>query len=448
MTMNKNKILIIEDNLIWREKYKKWLGDHYDYVDSADAINAAKTFDLHLPDLVILDLGLPEIDQGFELLDNIMAKNTDCAVIVITSSKDHKHALEAQQKGASSYFFKGENIKEELPFLVRRAIKMQALQRENKKLRQKLDRVFKFDNIIAISKPMHNILALVEKIKNSSESVLITGESGVGKEVIALHIHWRSKKQKAPFIAINCAAMPENLLENELFGHEKGAFTGATNLKLGKVELATSGTLFLDEVGDIHTSLQAKLLRVLQEKKFYRLGGTKEIKVNFRLITATNKVLIEEVKSKRFREDLYYRINVIPIFIPPLRERPDDIPALIDHFIHKYCQENHISIPRVDRNLITHMSRCNWEGNIRQLENTIKRMLVLNSKSLTLSELPDELDKNSNSFLQEALERNQTLEDLSRKYVQMVLSHFNSNKKETCKFLNINYRTLQKKLQD
>ena len=446
--MKKNKILIVEDNLVWREKYKKWLGESYIYVDSADAVNAARTFDAQLPDLVILDLGLPRVEQGFELLDNIIAKSTDVEVIVITSSKDHKHALEAQKRGANSYFFKGENIKDELPFLVGRALKMQALQRENKKLRQKLDRVFNFDNIIAVSKPMYNILALIEKIKVSSESVLITGESGVGKEVIARHIHFRSKRLKSPFIALNCAAMPENLLENELFGHEKGAFTGATDLKQGKIELAAGGTLFLDEMGDMPTTLQAKILRVLQEKNFYRLGGSKEITINFRLITATNKELSEEVKNKNFREDLYYRLNVIPIHIPPLRERPDDIPALIDYIIQKYCTENHISVPRVDGNLISHLSRLNWEGNIRQLENTLKRMLVLNHKSLTLSDLPGELSRTGNSILEDAFLQNQSLEDLSKKYAHMVLNHFDGNKKEACKFLNINYRTLQRKLQD
>lgn len=448
MATQKNKILIIEDNLVWREKYKKWLGNIYDYVNSADAINATSTFDAHLPDLVILDLGLPEVDQGFEVLDNIMTKSTDVEVIVITSSKDHKHALEAQQRGANSYFLKGENIQDELPFLVRRALKMQALKRENKKLKQKLDKVFNFENIIAVSKPIHNILALVEKIKTSSESVLITGESGVGKEVIARHIHSRSKRQKSPFIAINCAALPENLLENELFGHEKGAFTGATDLKKGKIELASGGTLFLDEMGDIPISLQAKLLRVLQDKNISRLGGSKEININFRLIAATNKDLAGEVKAKNFREDLYYRLNVIPIHIPPLRERPDDIPALIDHFVQKYCLENHLAVPRIDGHLISTMSRLNWEGNIRQLENTLKRMLILNQKSLTLSDLPVELNRSGNSFVEELLRQNLSLEAISKKYVHMVLDHFDGNKKAACEFLNINYRTLQRKLQE
>ena len=444
--MTKNKILIIEDNLIWRESYKKWLGKTYEYMYTKDASNALQVFEQFLPHLVILDLGIPKIENGFDVLNKIISKGTDTQIIVITSSEDHKHALEAQRRGASSYFFKSENIKEELPLLVRRALKMQALERENKKLRQQLEKKFVFENIIAISKQMQNILNLIEKVKNSIESVLITGESGVGKDIIARHLHNRSKFSKNAFIAINCAAMPENLLENELFGHEKGAFTGATNLKVGKVELANNGTLFLDEIGDIPMPLQAKLLRLLQDKKFYHLGGSKEIKVDFRLIAATNKNLSDEVKNKNFREDLFYRINVIPIHIPPLRERPDDIPALIDYITQKYCQENDISVPRIDSNLITFLSRLDWEGNVRQLENTLKRMLILHHKSLSVSDLPDDIKQKSDSFLHNALMQNQNLEELTRNYTQLALSHFNGNKKETCKFLKINYRTLQNKL--
>jgi DNA-binding NtrC family response regulator len=444
--MNKNKILIIEDNLVWRESYKKWLGNNYEYKYAKDFLTAVQIFEQFLPQLVILDLGIPEIENGLEVLNNIISKGTDAQIIVITSSEDHKHALEAQKRGANSYFFKGENIKEELPLLVRRALKMQALERENRILRQKLEKNFIFENIIAVSKQMQNILNLIEKVKNSSESVLISGESGVGKEVIAKHLHNRSNFSKNPFIAINCAAMPENLLENELFGHEKGAFTGAINLKIGKVELAHNGTLFLDEIGDIPLPLQAKLLRLLQEKKFYRLGGSKEIKINFRLITATNKNLIDEVKRKTFREDLFYRLNVIPVHIPPLRERPDDIPTLIEYITQKYCQENGIPMPRIESSLITFLSRLDWEGNVRQLENSLKRMLVLHHNSLSIADLPDDIKQSSNSFLHNALLQNKSLEEMTSDYVKIVLDHFNGNKKETCKYLKINYRTLQNKL--
>ncbi len=446
--MKKHKILIVEDNVVWYESYKKWLSSEYIYMHAPSPVPALEMYDEQNPDLVILDLGIPDFQSGFDLLDKIVSRGTDAEIIVITSSKDHKHALEAQNRGANAYFFKGENIKDELPFLVKRSLKMQSLERENKRLRQRLDKVFDFENIIAVSKQMQNILALIEKVKKNNESVLITGESGVGKEIIARHLHNRSRKKNQPFIAINCAAMPENLLENELFGHEKGAFTGAADLKIGKIELANEGTLFLDEIGDLPVPLQAKLLRVLQERKFYRLGGTKEQISNFRLIAATNKQLSIEVKNKHFREDLFYRLNVIPIHIPPLRERPDDIPALIDYFTKQYCEQNGLPLPRIDPSLIAFMSRLNWEGNIRQLENAIKRMLVLNHKYLSLSDLPEELKQGGLPFLHNAFLQQQTLEQVDKTYIRMVLEHMKGNKKEACRILNINYRTLQRKLLD
>lgn len=444
--MKPNKILIIEDNLVWRESYRKWLGAEYEFKYAADTQQGRAIFAEFKPDLVILDLGLPQIENGLNLLNELIGFGTDAQIIVITASKDHAHALEAQKRGAISYFFKGENIKDELPLLVRRALKMLALERENRNLRSQLEKTFHFENIIAVSKQMQNILSLIERIKNSRESVLITGESGVGKEVVARHIHVRSMADNETFVPINCAAMPENLLENELFGHEKGAFTGATDLKKGKIELAANGTLFLDEIGEIPLALQAKLLRILQDKKFFRLGGTKEISVNFRLIAATNKNLQEEVKQKNFREDLYYRLNVIPINIPPLRERPDDIPALIDFFTYKYCNENKISQPKIETGLVTFLSRMDWEGNIRQLENTLRRMLVLNHKTITMADLPDDLKQSGNSFLHNALLQKQTLDELTANYIKMVVDHLDGNKKAACEFLNINYRTLQKRL--
>jgi len=441
-----HKVLIIEDNIVWRESYVKWLGKQYetDYVDKA---NLAKSkIEEFIPDLIILDLGMPEVEQGFEILDYIIGQGTDIQVIVITASKDHQHALEAQKRGANAYFFKGENIKDELPLLVKRALKMQSLERENKKLRYQLEQSFHFENIIAISKPMQKILGLIERIKTSNEAILIFGESGVGKEVIATHIHSRSPVGKGNFVAINCAAVPENLLENELFGHEKGAFTGATELKKGKIELANDGTLFLDEIGEMPMILQAKMLRVIQEKTFTRLGSTTERKVNFRIIAATNKVLSEEIKKKNFREDLYYRLNVIPIHIPPLRERPEDIPALIDYFVNKYCIENKTKVPRIDPSLTTFLLRQDWNGNIRQLENLIKRMLVFNHKSISVSDLPDDFKQNSDSFLSNALLQKYTMEELTKDYAKVVLAHFNGNKKLACDFLDINYRTLQNKI--
>jgi len=442
------RILIVEDNVIWQQRYKKWLGEDYDYEVTGSTDEARQIFESFKPDIVVQDLGLPQIEQGFTILDFIIARGTDAKIIVITSSKDHQHALEAQKRGAYSYFFKGENIQDELPLLVKRAIRMQKLERENRQLRLRLSSDIDPEEFVAVSKPMKNILTLVENTKDTQEPILITGESGTGKEVIARHIHNRGKRSKGPFIAINSAALPDNLLENELFGHEKGAFTGATDLKKGHFELAAGGTLFLDEIGEMPMSIQAKLLRVLQEKRFYRLGGTREIKADFRLVAATNRNLKDEVKEKNFREDLFYRINVIPINVPPLRERPDDIPALIDHFSSRYCERNNKQVPRFDPSLIAYLSKQEWRGNIRELENTLIRLLLTNNKVLTIKDIQGELhEQDDNPVLQYALSNNLTLEEFQRMYVRLVYDHVQKNKKEACKYLNINYRTLVSRLE-
>ena len=446
--MSNQKILIIEDNVVWQQSFRKWLGKDYIYEFAIDTEKAMQIFLRFLPDIVLLDLGLPKIEQGLDTLDFIISQGTDVQVIVITSSQDHQNALEAQKRGASSYFFKSENIKDELPLSVKRALQMQSLERENKNLRTKLTNALSFDGIVSISKQMQNILRLVEQIHNASEPVLLTGESGVGKEIIARHIHARSALSDKPFIAINSAALPENLLENELFGHEKGAYTGAHDLKKGQFELVNGGSLFLDEIGELPLSIQAKLLRVLQDKRFYRLGGTKEIVADFRLITATNRDLAQEVKNGNFREDLYYRLNVIPMRIPPLRERLDDIPALINFFANRYCSEKNIPVPRIEPNLIAYLSRLQWKGNIRQLENTLIRMLVLNQKTLTLQDLPDQILEEENALLQNALSTRLSLDEMNRLYINLVYEYTGKNKKAACDFLNINYRTLNSRLKN
>lgn len=443
-----NKVLIIEDNVIWGENYKKWIGDQYKIklaFNKSEALQILQSFE---PDLVILDLGLPQIKDGFELLDTIIRQGKDTQIIVVTSYKDHHYALEAQRRGAYGYFSKGENIEEELPYLVKQALKMQRLERENKELRTRLHSNIRFDNIVAVSRQMQQIINLVEQIKNSKEPILITGESGVGKEVIARHIFESSERYRNHFIAINCAALPPHLLESELFGYEKGAFTGAVRTTRGKLELAHNGTLFLDEIGDMPMELQAKLLRVLEQKRFYRLGGEEEIKVDFRLITATNQPLAELVKNGKFRQDLYYRINVIPIHIPPLRERPDDIPAMIEYFAQKFCQENELPCPKFTNRVIAFLSHLPWKGNARELENTVKRLILMNRPQIDIKDLPPDILEESDNFLDRALANELTLEEVSRIYVKMVLEQKGGNKREACKALRINYRTLMRKLQE
>ncbi|NOX36670.1 MAG: sigma-54-dependent Fis family transcriptional regulator [Calditrichaeota bacterium] len=446
MAVENNKILIVEDNVIWCESYKKWIGDEYEIklaFNKTEALELCRSFE---PDLIILDLGLPNIKDGFDLLDEIIKMGKDWQIIVVTSFKDHQYALEAQKRGAYSYFSKGENIEEELPYLVKQALRMQRLERENKELRSKLRQNIRYDDIVAVSRQMQEILSLIEQIKDSKEPVLITGESGVGKEVVARHIFKQNSRYNKNFVAINCAALPAHLLESELFGYEKGAFTGATKTTRGKIELAHEGTLFLDEIGDLPLELQGKLLRVLEEKRFYRLGGEKEIEVDFRLISATNHSLSEMVKEGKFREDLYYRINVIPIHIPPLRERPDDIPAMVEYFSEKFCRENNLPKPKFTNRVIAFLSHLQWEGNARELENTIKRLILLNRQQIDIQDLPPDIIEESNNFLDKALANELSLEEVSRIYVKMVLDLKKGNKKEACKLLKINYRTLMRKL--
>ncbi|MGD9898838.1 MAG: sigma-54-dependent transcriptional regulator [Calditrichaceae bacterium] len=446
MKDSQHKILVIEDNAVWQQSYRKWLGTGYVFEFAADISSAEEAYISFLPDIVLLDLSLPQAKQGLTILDFIIGRGRDSKVIVITSSQDHQDALEAQKRGAYAYFFKGENIEDELPFLVKRATKMQILERENRELRRKLTGTLQYEGIVAVSKQMQSILQLVEQIRNTNEPVLITGESGVGKEIIAKHIHKRSRISRRPFVAINSAALPENLLENELFGHERGAFTGANELKKGQFEQINGGTLFLDEIGELPQSMQAKILRVLQEKKFFRLGGTKEMVADFRLIAATNSNLSEEVKRKNFREDLYYRLNVIPIHIPPLRERPDDIPALVNHFTGYYCKMNRLPVPKLDAALVAYLSKLEWKGNIRQLENTLIRMLVLNLKVLGIKDIPQDIQNEVNPIIQNALVNKYSLEQLTNMYANLVYEYSGKNKKAACEFLQINYRTLMTRL--
>jgi DNA-binding NtrC family response regulator len=440
------KILIVEDSIAWGESYRQWIGALYELKLAFNKTEALDIYYDFVPDLIILDLGLPQIQDGLALLDEFIKKGYDSKIIVVTSHKDHEYALEAQRRGAYSYFSKGENIEEELPFLVKQALKMLKLERENNELRSRLKNNIQYENIIAVSRPMQDILALIEKIKNSTEPILISGESGVGKEIIAYHIFEQSGLKKDKFIAINCAALPANLLESEMFGYERGAFTGAVKSTRGKLELANEGMLFLDEIGEMPLELQAKLLRVLETKKFYRLGGEKELIVNFRLISATNKNLTEMISQKKFREDLYYRIKVIPIHIPALRERPDDIPAMINYIVDNFCAENNLNKPQITSRTIAFLSHLPWEGNVRELENLIKRIVITGTEIVDLPDLPPDLIERSDNFLDKALANELTLDEISKIYVKMVLEQKRGNKKEACKLLNVNYRTLMSKL--
>ncbi len=350
-----------------------------------EALEAQETSDL---DLVVTDMKMPGMD-GIELLERIKARDPDLPVIMMTAHGTVDKAVEAMQKGAYSYLLKPFD-NERLIIYVKKAVAVFQVVKENRRLRDEVKSQYRFGNFIGKSKPMRDVFEMIRKVAPANASVLVEGESGTGKELVAKSIHFNGQRRDKPFVPVNCSALSENLLESELFGHERGAFTGAVAKKKGRFELADGGTLFLDEIGELSASLQVKLLRVLQEKVFERVGGTQTISVNIRIIAATNKNLKEEMASGRFREDLFYRLNVVRIVLPPLKQRMEDIPLLVKHFIEKYAPERKaVPVIGVDQEVERLFFNYSWPGNIRELENLIERVMILcPNDTIRVSDLP------------------------------------------------------------
>ena len=351
-----------------------------------DALEIQRTADL---DLILTDMKMPGMD-GIQLLENIKAADSDLPVIMMTAHGTVDKAVEAMQKGAYSYVLKPFD-NERLIIYVKKATAMFQVVKEYRRLRDAVESQYRFGNIIGKSKPMRDVFETIQKVAPSNATVLIEGDSGTGKELVAKSIHFNSERRKKPYIAVNCSALAETLLESELFGHERGAFTGAVAMKKGRFELADGGTLFLDEIGELSPGLQVKLLRVLQEKIFERVGGERNITVDIRVIAATNKNLKEEMLNNRFREDLYYRLNVVHLTLPPLKQRREDIRLLVDHFIKKYVPERKSEIPvnGVDQEVDRLFDDYSWPGNVRELENLIERVMILSpGETIKVSDLP------------------------------------------------------------
>ncbi len=351
-----------------------------------EALEIQKTSDL---DLILTDMKMPGMD-GLQLLERAKAIDSDLPVIMMTAHGTVDKAVEAMQKGAYSYVLKPFD-NERLIIYVKKAVSMYQVVKENRRLRDAVESQYRFGNIIGKSKVMQDVYTMIHKVAPSNATVLVEGESGTGKELVAKSIHFNSPRRDKPFIAVNCSALAENLLESELFGHEKGAFTGAVATKKGRFELADGGTLFLDEIGELSQNLQVKLLRVLQEKAFERVGGIRSISVNIRVIAATNKNLKEEMDNGRFREDLFYRLNVVHIVLPPLKERTEDIHLLVNHFLAKYSVERKSDMPvkGVDQEVERLFYEYGWPGNVRELENLIERVMILCPGDLIrISDLP------------------------------------------------------------
>ncbi|MGD8741536.1 MAG: sigma-54 dependent transcriptional regulator [Desulfobacterales bacterium] len=352
----------------------------------SEALEIHKSSDL---DLILTDMKMPKMD-GIELLENIKENDPDLPVIMMTAHGTVDKAVEAMQKGAYTYVLKPFD-NERLIIYVKKATSMYQVVKENRRLRDAVESQYRFGNIIGKSKKMRDVFDTIQKVAPSGATVLIEGESGTGKELVARSIHFNSPRREKPFVAVNCSALAENLLESELFGHEKGAFTGAVATKKGRFELADGGTLFLDEIGELSANLQVKLLRVLQEKVFERVGGVRTISVDIRILAATNKDLQQEMQDGRFREDLYYRLNVVHLVLPPLKERQEDIRLLVNHFIKKYASERRSAAPvtGVDQEVDRLFYDYNWPGNIRELENVIERVMILcPGEIMRVSDLP------------------------------------------------------------
>ncbi len=403
-------------------------------------------------DLVLTDMKMPGMD-GIELLEEIKSKDPDLPVIMMTAHGTVEKAVEAMQKGAYNYILKPFD-NERMILYVKKANAMYRVIKENRRLREDIESRYCFGNIIGRSKAMRDIFEMIQKVAPSSATVLIEGDSGTGKELVAKSIHYNSPRRDKPFVTVNCSALVENLLESELFGHEKGAFTGAIAMKKGRFELADEGTLFLDEVGELPSNLQVKLLRVLQEKMIDRVGAVKPISVDIRLIAATNKTLKEEVHEGRFREDLFFRLNVIHIGLPLLKQRQEDIFLLMDHFIEKYADERKSAVPVVgiSQEVGRMFFEYNWPGNVRELENVIERAMILcPGNTIELSDLPKGFKENVDDIqffenIQEDAKLDETLALIERKMIERALKLTDNVQSNAAELLGIGKSGLNKKI--
>lgn len=382
------KILVVDDELSIREFFDILLKKEGYQCDLAcNGEEALAKLGYHHYDLVITDISMPKID-GLQVLRYVKDHSPETTVIMITAFASTDSAVEAMKLGAYDYLTKPFKV-EEIRLVVHRAVEKLSLQKENRYLKREIESRYNFSNMIGDSEAIKKVYELIKKIAKSKTNILITGESGTGKELIARALHFNSDRKDKPFVTINCTAIPETLLESELFGHLKGSFTGAMSNKMGLFEVANGGTIFLDEMGDISQAIQVKLLRVLQERNFRRVGGTDDISVDVRIISATNRPLEEAVQEGRFREDLYYRLNVIHIKVPPLRNRKKDIPLLVDHFIKKYNSELSKGIKRISPAALKVLMSYDFNGNVRELENIIERSVALEmSDEIQVSSLP------------------------------------------------------------
>ena len=440
-----NLILVVDDDASQRRLVEFWLKEEgYSVATASDGTSGLQVFAEKAPALVIADIRMPGI-SGIDLLGRIKAINADTPVILITAFGTVSDAVGAIKLGASDYVLKPLNP-EELKVNVQRALEHQQLLDENRYLRDFSDTAFRFENLVAGSKKMRDVFDIAEQVARRDSTVLLTGESGTGKELFAKAIHQNSLRTSKPFITVNCGAIPENLIESELFGHRKGSFTGAVADRVGKFEAANEGTVFLDEIGELPINLQVRLLRVIQEREIDKIGFPKPIPVNVRLIAATNRDLRTLIEDGHFRDDLFYRLSVVTIELPPLRERRDDIPLLLNHFLKKHCTRYKMPVPSFADDAVELLTHYDWPGNVRELENVIEHAVVLGRSDVIRAEdLPSQIRQAKSRVTSISLKLPDDgidLEEVEKEIIVQALEKHQWNQTRAARYLNISRKTL------
>jgi DNA-binding NtrC family response regulator len=445
--MAPHTVLVVEDEELMRSILRRLLEDSgYDVVTAASAEAALAAFGDNDVSVTLTDIKMAGMD-GIELLDRIKGVDPDALVVIMTAYSSLDTAVAALRKGAYDYVTKP-FVNEDLVQRIRNAIQQRELFHENRALRRELQKQYTFSEIVGKSDSLQKIFSLVEKVADTNANVLILGESGTGKELIARAVHMSSRRATGPFLAVNCGALPESILESELFGHTKGSFTGAVSDKKGLFRSASGGTIFLDEIGEMATPLQVKLLRALQEHGVTPVGASAAVKFDARIIAATNKDLEQEVKAGRFREDLFYRLNVVEIGIPPLRDRIEDIPLLAKHFVAKSARSQNAVEKHISPDAMSALASYTWPGNVRELENAIERAYILSSETIDLDSLPQKVrDAAARSLpVRDGDGFRPTLEEMERRYLMEILASVGHDKAKAAHILGIDVSTLYRKL--
>ncbi|NGZ07851.1 MAG: sigma-54-dependent Fis family transcriptional regulator [Nitrospira sp. LK70] len=453
--MNQVHVLVVDDDPAVRDVLREALVQEEYHVstaeDGATAIQAVKDSVVHV---VITDFQLPDID-GIEIIDRLAKLDAKIIPIMMTGFGTIETAVRAMKSGAFDFITKPFDL-EAVAVVVRKATEFLRLRQENHLLRKAVRDQYRLEQLVGASEPIQQVMEFVRKVADSDSTVMIQGESGTGKELVARMLHFNSLRKDRPLVPVNCGAIPENLLESELFGHEKGAFTGAIHARMGRFELANGGTIFLDEIGEMSLPLQVKLLRVLQEREFERVGGNRTIHVDVRIVAATNQDLEMLIEEKRFRKDLFYRLNVIPIVIPPLRERRSDIPLLIDHFLTRFNQTKHTEVSGPAPDALRRLTEYDWPGNIRELENMVERLVVLKKDGLlSLGDLPEKISRRPPSpelteqfirFGEDGINLSREVEQYEKHLIMEALRKANGVTSRAAQLLHLNRTTLVEKL--